>query len=64
MRVVADPLGICAKISRWTRVSLLLIFGRFGLPFPRRVPVVTIVGNPIPVQQAAQPTDEVPFLSI
>jgi diacylglycerol O-acyltransferase 2, plant len=59
MRVVADPVGICARVSRWARVSLLLIFGRFGLPFPCKVPVVTVIGKPIQVQQTANPSDEV-----
>lgn len=38
--VLQDPMGILETLSRRLRVSLFLFYGRWGLPLPRRVPVV------------------------
>lgn len=39
----AEPYG-----RRW-RFSLGLLFGRFGMPIPRRVPLMMVVGRPVEV---------------
>lgn len=46
------------RVSRKIRVSLVLFFGRFGLPIPFRVPLFYAVGAPIDVPTVHAPTPE------
>ncbi|KAL3937644.1 MAG: hypothetical protein SGBAC_007296 [Bacillariaceae sp.] len=47
-------------ISRKVGFALILIFGRFGLPVPRRIPVLGVMGKPIPTHhiQCEEPSPE------
>lgn len=40
--------NILEKISRKLGFALILVSGRFGLPIPRRVPVLGVMGKAIP----------------
>jgi 2-acylglycerol O-acyltransferase 2 len=48
------------KISRKLGFALILVHGRFGLPIPYRLPVLAVMGNPIPTHhiQCEEPTQE------
>jgi 2-acylglycerol O-acyltransferase 2 len=59
LHVLQDRAGVCARVSRVLRVSLLVIVGRWGLPIPFRVPIAGIMGEPIPLKANPNPTDEV-----
>ena len=52
--------GLVERLSRSLGVACVMIFGRYGLPIPRRVPVLGVVGNPIPTKhlQKENPTQE------
>uniref|UniRef100_A0A7S2VLY1 Acyltransferase n=1 Tax=Zooxanthella nutricula TaxID=1333877 RepID=A0A7S2VLY1_9DINO len=56
-RIVVDPLGIMEWISRKTKVSIFLFFGRWWLPVPRRVAItmcpklVRCAKNPAPSRE-------------
>ena len=56
------PFGrkILEKISRKLGFALILIHGRFGLPIPRRVPILAAMGTPIPTHhlKCEEPTME------
>jgi len=51
---------ILEAISRKVGFALILIFGRFGLPIPFRVPVLGVCGKAIPTHhiQTEEPTME------
>ena len=51
---------ILERISRKIGFALIFIHGRFGLPIPRRVPVLGVMGKPIPTfhLKCEQPTQE------
>jgi 1-acyl-sn-glycerol-3-phosphate acyltransferase len=51
---------ILEKISRKIGFALIIIHGRFGLPIPRRVPVLGVMGKPIPTYKikCEEPTQE------
>lgn len=51
---------IMESISRKVGFATILIFGRFGLPIPYRVPIVAVLGKPIPTHhlKAEEPTSE------
>jgi len=49
---------IVEKISRLFGVSILLFWGRLGLPVPFTVPLLYAVGEPIQVQQTLNPTPQ------
>eukprot|EP01038_Epipyxis_sp_PR26KG_P006045 gene6045-8322_t len=53
-----DQFGIMQWISRKLRVSLVLFYGRWGLPIPFRTTVFGVCGDPIYVQQKDNPTNE------
>lgn len=52
--------NILEKISRKIGFALIIIHGRFGLPIPRRIPVLGVMGKPIPTYQikCEEPTQE------
>lgn len=50
--------GIMEYISRKVKVSIVLFYGRFGLPIPYRVPILSCLGTPIAVEKTANPTNE------
>lgn len=52
--------NILEKISRKVGFALIIIHGRFGLPIPRRVPVLGVMGKPIPTYKLKcdEPTQE------
>jgi len=50
--------GILASLSRMFRVSLITFWGRWGLPLPRRSPLVTVIGRPIYCPQVVDPSVE------
>jgi 1-acyl-sn-glycerol-3-phosphate acyltransferase len=47
-------------ISRKVGFALIIIYGRFGLPIPRRVPILGVMGKPIPTHHimCEDPTKE------
>ena len=59
MHIVTDSFGICRRISRATRMSLVLIAGRFGLPIAFRTPIAAAMGTPIVCERVANPSQEV-----
>ena len=52
--------NILEKISRKIGFALIIIHGRFGLPIPRRIPVLGVMGKPIATHQikCEEPTQE------
>ncbi|KAG5187160.1 mono-or diacylglycerol acyltransferase type 2 [Tribonema minus] len=46
------------ELSRVLKASIMLFWGRWGLPVPFKVPLVFAVGKPIPVPKVVNPTDE------
>jgi 1-acyl-sn-glycerol-3-phosphate acyltransferase len=49
---------LISRISRALRTSLILYYGRYFLPIPYQVPITMVVGEPIPVDRVAQPTEQ------
>ena len=47
-----------ARLSRYLRTSLVVFWGRFGLPIPFRVPLLTVIGRPIPCPKVDAPSPE------
>lgn len=47
-----------ASLSRSLRMSIILFWGRWGLPVPLRVPLLTVVGRPIQCPQMTEPSPE------
>ena len=45
-----------AKVSRIIRMSIFAAYGRWGLPIPRQVPLVIVIGAPIVVATTATTT--------
>ena len=46
-------------LSRKLKVSLMLFYGRFGLPVPHREPIIMAVNSPVFVEQKVEsPTQE------
>eukprot|EP00747_Dinoflagellata_sp_TGD_P050835 gnl/TRDRNA2_/TRDRNA2_146990_c0_seq1.p1 gnl/TRDRNA2_/TRDRNA2_146990_c0~~gnl/TRDRNA2_/TRDRNA2_146990_c0_seq1.p1 ORF type:complete len:319 (-),score=28.69 gnl/TRDRNA2_/TRDRNA2_146990_c0_seq1:62-955(-) len=43
------------SLSRWCQVSFLLPYGRWGLPVPRREPMLLAVGEPVHLPKPAEP---------
>lgn len=58
-QIVTDPFGIMEFLSRKFKVSLFLFFGRWGLPIPRRVPIMQCPHLVRCEKVAAPSTDEV-----
>lgn len=52
--------GMLESISRKVGFALIIIYGRFGLPIPYRVPILGVMGKPIPTKQmqCEEPTME------
>jgi len=50
--------GLLKYVSRKLKVSIMLPYGRFGLPIPFRHKIVTVVGEPISVPQTSNPSHE------
>lgn len=50
--------NILETISRALRMSLIVFWGRLGLPIPRRVPLLTVIGKPIPCPKMPSPSPE------
>ena len=52
--------GMLQALSRKVGFGLILIFGRFGLPIPRRIPVFGVCGKAIETHhiQCEEPTEE------
>lgn len=46
------------SLSRTIGFALIVFWGRFGLPIPYRVPILGVMGVPIPVQQKDDPSQE------
>jgi Diacylglycerol acyltransferase len=51
--------SVLEKISRRLGVALVLPYGRYGLPIPRRIPIFAVAGRAIPTVhlQKEEPTD-------
>jgi 1-acyl-sn-glycerol-3-phosphate acyltransferase len=47
------------KLSRLLRTSLILFWGKYGLPVPLKVPIVTILGTPLKFPKIDNPSKEV-----
>merc|ERR1712146_627210 len=55
------PRSLLARLSSIIRMSLLIWTDRFGIPFgivPCKVRMLVLVGEPIEVEQVAQPSQE------
>jgi 2-acylglycerol O-acyltransferase 2 len=50
--------SLLARCSRALRTSLVVFWGRWGLPVPHRVPLLTVIGTPIPCPQVDEPSPE------
>lgn len=52
--------GLLEQVSRKLGFALILIFGRFGLPVPYRLPVLIVIGKPVPCDsiQTEEPDKE------
>lgn len=52
--------SLLRHISRKIGLALVIIYGRFGLPIPRRVPLMAVGGEPIPTKhiQCEDPSPE------
>ncbi|BDA49182.1 Diacylglycerol O-acyltransferase 2 [Coccomyxa sp. Obi] len=46
------------KLSRRWRASIGIFWGAWGLPLPRKHPIISLVGAPIPVKQEDHPSQE------
>jgi 1-acyl-sn-glycerol-3-phosphate acyltransferase len=55
---VYDNYGIMKRLSRYLRISIVFFYGRFFLPIPYRVPILSCLGTPIPVVKCENPTNE------
>eukprot|EP00934_Nitzschia_sp_Nitz4_P001480 Nitzschia sp. Nitz4//scaffold61_size107673//50336//54256//NITZ4_004236-RA/size107673-snap-gene-0.46-mRNA-1//1//CDS//3329555713//1480//frame0 len=57
---IPEGRNILEKISRKVGFALIWIYGRFGLPIPYRIPILGVMGKPIPTYQikSENPTDE------
>lgn len=49
--------GLLENVSRKVGFALIVIYGRFGLPIPYRVPILSVMGKPIAVTKCEDPTD-------
>jgi len=50
--------SVLSWVSRKAGVSLLLFYGRWGLPIPYRVPMTLVCGQSIRLEKIAEPTNE------
>ena len=50
--------NVLERVSRKLRLSLVVFWGRLGLPIPRRVPLLTVIGKPIPCPKTPSPSPE------
>jgi hypothetical protein len=50
--------GLLERISRKVGFALIIIYGRFGLPIPYRVPILGVMGKPIKCEKCDDPTSE------
>mmetsp|Transcript_7984 Transcript_7984/g.12110 ORF Transcript_7984/g.12110 Transcript_7984/m.12110 type:complete len:323 (+) Transcript_7984:166-1134(+) len=46
------------SLSQRLKVSIVLFWGRFGLPVPFKVPLLFAIGGPIEIPKISNPTDE------
>ena len=53
-----DRFGIMLALSRFLRISICFFWGRWGLPIPHRVPILGVLGEPIPVERVENPSKE------
>jgi len=58
LTVIQDNAGLLARLSRYIRVAICFFYGRWGLPIPRRVPMLGVLGSPIIVEKTEHPTAE------
>jgi 2-acylglycerol O-acyltransferase 2 len=55
---------IFESASRWLRTSLLVFYGKFGLPIPFQVPILFALGDAVNLMPTADPSsEEVDFVS-
>lgn len=50
--------SVLARASRALRLSLVVFWGRWGLPVPFRAPLLTVIGTPLPFPKVADPSPE------
>lgn len=55
---VSTGRGILTRLSRKLRMSLMLPYGRWYLPIPRRHPLIMMIGLPVVVTQEDVPSKE------
>lgn len=51
-------MGLLKKLSRRLQASIILFYGRWGLPIPLRLPLKFVIGKAIKVEQKPVPTEE------
>merc|ERR1711862_202070 len=56
MTVVTDPFGIMEALSRKLQAGLMIVYGRFYLPIPRRIAVTMIVAPYTIPEEIGNPT--------
>eukprot|EP00210_Caulerpa_lentillifera_P008155 g7789.t1 len=52
------PVSLTNALGRLTGVQPLFMLGRFGTTIPKRVPILVVIGTPIPVPKIANPDFE------
>lgn len=53
-----DPFGVMENLSRKARAGIVVFWGRWCLPIPRRTCITLCLGKPIVVEKVELPTDE------
>ena len=53
-----DRWGIMKRLMRGAGAALVPIFGSYGLPLPRRLPITMVIGEPVLTKQNPNPSQE------
>merc|ERR1712046_403407 len=53
-----NPFGVMEKLSRKARAGMVVFWGRWYLPIPRRTCITLVIGKPIVVEKVDSPTNE------
>eukprot|EP01090_Pellita_catalonica_P007977 TRINITY_DN18600_c0_g1_i1.p1 TRINITY_DN18600_c0_g1~~TRINITY_DN18600_c0_g1_i1.p1 ORF type:complete len:320 (-),score=36.46 TRINITY_DN18600_c0_g1_i1:103-1062(-) len=55
---LSSKVGLFTWLSRKFRASILIVLGRWYLPIPRKMPITSVYGEPIPVAKISSPSQE------